>query len=663
MNLPENRLYILRAALFFLFLFPFPFVYSQTPRLDSMAFAITKQKDDTNKVNALNALAFELRTDDPARTLTLAREAGELAAKIHFKTGLAKAARNQGLAYYFLGDYARSLTNFFAGLKLFEELGDKLATGSSLNNIGLVYSRQGNQDMALRYNLRALALGKEINDKKTIATSYNNIANVYYKKDIPDSALFYYRESLALNTQTKDKKSMAYALNNIGMIYDVKKNYEEAIRYYMQSLILKKETGDKRGIVSSTANIGIVYVNMKQYDKALGYLNQALRLTEELQSKEIFQELYQNLSKLYSQKGDYKKAFEYLSMYAELKDTLLNAETSKQTAQMQALYETDKKEKEIQLLNKDKELKEKDLGRQKTMKNIFISGFILIVMFTVLLGNRFRLIKKLNAKLDVQNIEIKKKNLQITDSIEYAQKIQEIILPLPTEIAQLLPGCFIFFRPKDVVSGDFYFISRHDSGKIISAVTDCTGHGVPGAFMSIIGHNMLQKSTTAASCPSHILDQMQKEIEYTLKHHVSANSVKDGMDIAVCAIDYQKMEVEYAGAKIPLYFIRDGKLTEYKADRVSISRQILGSEKPPPFTNNLIKVKKGDMLYMFSDGFADQKGGPANKKFYYPPFQELLQKISGLDTNSQKEELEKTMDQWKAGREQIDDILVMGIRI
>ena len=265
------------------------------------------------------------------------------------------------------------------------------------------------------------------------------------------------------------------------------------------------------------------------------------------------------------------------------------------------------------------------------------------------------------SKLQHAYKEIEEKNKALTDSINYAKRIQDAIFPPMEIIKKMLPNSFILFKPKDIVSGDFYWIAQQDR-KIFIAAADCTGHGVPGAFMSILGYNLLSKSVTEhkQTRPDKILDELSKGVYETLRQTEADISVKDGMDIAICTLNLDENLLEYAGAFNPLYIISDGKLIIIPAHRFPIG--IFMGDELQRFTNHQITIKKGDTFYMFSDGYADQFGGPRKKKFKPKQLQELILSIQHLDMNEQKEVLEATIEAWKADEEQVDDILIIGVR-
>ncbi|KPK86793.1 MAG: hypothetical protein AMS27_04255 [Bacteroides sp. SM23_62_1] len=272
------------------------------------------------------------------------------------------------------------------------------------------------------------------------------------------------------------------------------------------------------------------------------------------------------------------------------------------------------------------------------------------------------MLSEANANLAHAYKEIEEQKRHIEDSIHYAKRIQTAILPPDEYVSSLLPDYFIFYLPKDIVSGDFYWVNKKD-GRVYVAAVDCTGHGVPGAFMSIVGHDQLDYSVNVvgARTPAEILNALNKGVTGTLRQSRIEVTVKDGMDIALCSIDFEKNKLEYAGAFNPLYLFRDHELIHYDADKFPVGAFI--GEELQHFTNNSVEVKKGDMIFIFSDGYADQFGGPKHKKFMIKRFRELLSEIHSLPSAKQKEILEKRFHDWKKDLQQVDDILVIGIRI
>lgn len=265
------------------------------------------------------------------------------------------------------------------------------------------------------------------------------------------------------------------------------------------------------------------------------------------------------------------------------------------------------------------------------------------------------------SEIENKNEELEILYKQVTDSIHYAKRIQDAILPTANTVKQLLPDAFILFKPKDIVSGDFYWIEKKDNLVYFAAV-DCTGHGVPGAFMSLVGHNILKDiiKNTNVTRPSEILDSLREGIMNSLRVDDSGRQAKDGMDMTLCAIDYSTMELQYAAAFNPLYIVRKGELILYPANKFPIGSYI--GEKAN-FDNHTIQLQKGDQIFIFSDGYADQFGGPNGKKFMVGNFRKLLTQITDLESAKQKEQLDETLLKWQGGQEQVDDVLVIGVKV
>ncbi len=264
------------------------------------------------------------------------------------------------------------------------------------------------------------------------------------------------------------------------------------------------------------------------------------------------------------------------------------------------------------------------------------------------------------SEIESKNEELEILYKQVTDSIHYAKRIQDTILPANTKVKQLLPDSFILFKPKDIVSGDFYWIEQ--KGELVYfAAVDCTGHGVPGAFMSLVGHNVLKDiiKNTSATKPSEILDAMREGVITTMTVDESKQA-KDGMDMTLCAINYEKMELQYAAAFNPKCLIRNGELILYPANKFPIGAFI--GEKTN-FDNHVIPLQKGDQIFIFSDGYADQFGGPSGKKFMVGNFRKLLAQIAPLSSPEQREKLDETLLSWQGGQEQVDDVLVIGVKV
>jgi len=270
------------------------------------------------------------------------------------------------------------------------------------------------------------------------------------------------------------------------------------------------------------------------------------------------------------------------------------------------------------------------------------------------------LVKK-NEEIDDQRKKLSFLFEQQTDSIKYAKRLQDAILPPNSFVNSVLPNSFILFKPKDIVSGDFYWVEKKGS-RVYFAAVDCTGHGVPGAFMSLIGHNVLKHALSILNdpTPSEVLDELSRGIVATLHQGRKENTTKDGMDLTICSIDYEKGILEFSGAFNPLFFVRGNDLQEIKVDKMSIGSFVADDQSK--YTNHVIQLQKGDSIYITTDGYCDQFGGPRGKKFMAARFRDTLVSIQEKDMSDQKEILNRTIEDWKFKEDQVDDILVIGVK-
>jgi serine phosphatase RsbU (regulator of sigma subunit) len=579
------------------------------------------------------------------------------------KQASANGYANIGVAYFQLGNYLEALTNFYKALHLREEINDKLGTAAAFDNIGCVLYEQGKYRESLIYQYNALNIRKEKGDKSGIAFAYNSIANIYTKQKKYKDALSYLFQSIDIRNEIGDKEGIALSYTDIGNNYFQQHKINEALNFYLKGLFQSTEIGNKVIMVNTSNGIGSAYEANKNYVQANKYYEKALNLAKEIKYKQGISDAYRKLASVNEKTKNFSQALIYNRLYTVLKDSLLGEESVKQTAELNARYETDKKEKEILLLIKDQELKDKTLKEQRLVRIGLISGLGLFLALSFLLFNRYRFKQRANLILEKQKQEIHQKNKQITDSIDYAKTIQEAILPDDEKLRSVFPEYFILYKPKAIVSGDFYWVGKKDN-KIICAVADCTGHGVPGAFMSLLGHNILENVIQRENAvdPGSILTALNKEIVIRFSKGKERETVKHVMDIAIIGIDAFNKQLQYAGAKNSLYLVRNNTLIEIKADKQSTGI-VSKDHTEVHYTNHKQKLQNGDLLYMFSDGFPDQKGGPDKKKFFYQQFKDLLVSIHHLPVKEQHLQLDSVIVNWIGDGEQVDDILVMGIKI
>lgn len=589
------------------------------------------------------------------------------------KKDIASSYNNIGNVYQSQGNYPEALTNHFASLKIKEAIGDSKGIAASNNNIGNVYQSQGNYIEALKNHFVALKIRKAIGDKQGIAYSYNGIGVAYITQGNYPLAIKNYFDCLKIMEAIGDKKGIAASYNNIGNAYKSQENYHEALKNHFAALKIREEMEDKGGIAGTYLNIGDIYTIQKKYYEGEEYLIKAIKLSKEIGYKECLKNAFGLFTELDSTKGNFKGAYENHKLYILYRDSLDNEETRKKTIQSQMTYDFEKKEAATKAEQDKKDiLAKEELKQKEQQRNYFIIGFALVGLLASFILRGYKQKQKANLIITQQKAEVEKskhiieeKNKDITDSITYAKRIQRAMLPHRREIWAAFPNSFVLFKPKDIVSGDFYFFTPSPSGRTgegLIAVCDCTGHGVPGAFMSMIGAGKLNDAVAESSDPSEILSSLNKGIKAALKQSDDEASTRDGMDIALCSVDPESSTISYAGANRPLWIIRNGsrEVEEIKATKNAIGGLTSVDQH---FESHEIQLQAGDTFYITTDGYADQFSGKTGKKLMTKKFKEILVEIQDKPMKAQEQHLDNYIESWKTGTEQVDDILVIGVRI
>ncbi len=622
------------------------------------------KQPDTARLDAMTYISFDgYIYSNPDSSYYFAQLQYDLATKVGSKKHQGQALNTQGTTYYFKGDYARAIDLFTKSLKLRVEIGDKRGEASCINNMGAIYTDQEESDKALECYKRSLKIREELGEKDGMAASYNNIGAIYAQKKENTLAIEYYTRSLKLREEIDDKIGIGTAYNNMGTIYVNLNDIDKARYYFNKSLIIREQLGDKRGLAMSHYNIGSTYDNAGDLKTAIASYEKGLVLAEASGAVLHLNYLSLALFKCYKKAGRYKESLAMYELYNQMNDSMKSANSQKEVMkhEMQYAYEKQKAldEKEHE---KETAIAAEQKQKQKIILYATVSGLFLVMLFSVFVFNRLRITRKQKSIIEEQKNIVDEKQKEILDSITYAKRLQEAILPPDHMVKKVLPESFIFYQPKDIVAGDFYWLEQKDDTLFLAAA-DCTGHGVPGAIVSVVCSNALNRTVLefGITDPGKILDKTRELVLDTFSK--GSQEVKDGMDISLCSIrrskDENKVELKWAGANNPLWFIQQKELKEIKANKQPIGK----TENPLPFTTHTVELEKGDSIFLFTDGFADQFGGEKGKKFKYKPMQELLLRISDLSSEKQKEELEVTFKNWRSSLEQVDDVCIIGVRL
>ena len=668
---------------------------------------IKKEMDDKEGMAATisNLGSIYYNRGDILKALEYYEESLDLKEEVGDVNGVATSYNNLGLIYDDQGDLVRALENYHKALEIYENRGDKQAVAISYNNIGYVYEKQGDLKNALEYYQKSLENLREAGNKKGAATTMMNIGSVYEKQGQSGNSLEFYRESLSIYEEIGDTEGMAISYNNIGSNLKKQKKYAEALEYLNRSLDLHEQSGNRRRMVSTLINLAALYRQQGNNTLFKRYAQRAYQISKELGFPQEINSAAALMKDVYLLQGDYRSAYNLYTEEMMMRDSILNEENFKQTQKLQARYEYLKqkavdsvahvkamqmKELELQQANQEKE-------KQRIIIYGVLAGLFIIIAFSVFLLRLFIQKRRANLLLEARNEEISHQkdeieaqrdeieaqrdlvvlqkeqieqiHRELSQSIDYARRLQAAILPDEQLIKDVFAGYFIMFRPRDKVSGDFYWWTRVGD-EVIVVVADCTGHGVPGSLMSMLGISLLREIVLKEGItnPASILDHLRMEVIKILDQSGTGTKQKDGMDMSILTINTNTGSCQWSGANNSLLIVSTDndtrkEIREIKADKMPIAIY----DRMNAFSLHDLKLQKGDRLYLYSDGFPDQFGGAKGKKFKYKPFRELLFHSDGISIESQGQELNRVFDEWIRydGQvyPQIDDVTVLGLEM
>lgn len=656
--------------------------------VDSLEQLLLEEGDDLKKVQILNKLFIAQYETDYEKALEFAVKGLSITQNIDetgidIKNGISESANNVGVGYLLLDNYEKSLEYLLMALKVAEEIKDTNRISNALYNLSIVYDYKGNDVLSLNYLEQSIELDEKSGDLEAAAIGYSSLAADYFFNFDYNKGMIYYSKAMKIVVPLNDLEMMSMLYVNRAVGLKNSHRYTEAIEYFDLAIEIDEKLNMKSGLASDYLNLADVYIKLNNNKKAIEYNKKSLNIALEMKSGKSVMKAYLGLAESYEQLGDKSKAYKNLQLFANWKDTLYQQENSSAMAEMQTKYDTEKKDTQNTLLMAEKKLDKTKLEKKAIQQNMLLSLLGLVLLIVIYVVYSLNQKKKTNELLNNQNEEIvlkneiiEEKNKDITDSINYAQRIQESILP-EVSLLQNNFDSFIYYKPKDIVSGDFYWL-KEVGDKLYFSVVDCTGHGVPGAFMSIIGANSLNKIVEDLKIekPGEILDKLNILVNEALgvKRRVGGRSIRDGMDISICVIDKTTKTLEYAGANNSLYLLREFSNTlnnievvmendstnfyEIKPNKMAIG----GGNNIDTYQTHTIQLEDRDTVYLFSDGYADQFGGPKGKKFMYKSFKRMFLSIQGKSMGKQLAYIDKTISEWKGDIEQLDDICVLGVR-
>ncbi len=599
--------------------------------------------------------------------------------KIGDSSNIASSLNAVAIVYLNLANYDKALEYQLQSVKTYKGLDNKIGLGNAYHNLGVIYGKLENLEEAMNYYTKAkkifgslegkgLGLPVKIGYSKTLSS----IAQLHEKKQEYDKALGYYEETAMIQDAIQDKSGQSKTYLQMGNMHFFKDNYHKALSFYQKALELKKQFNDQQGIAIAYANIGRVHLKMENFKESISYFNQSRQITEKIDYKEGLKEVLSSLAGAHEKLGEDSKALGYYRQHMEITKMLYDENTREAIEEMRVKFNTEAKEQQNIILTQENSIQKLELEKQQRVRNFLIGVTIFILTVVIIIWNQVRikkranliisrkneLLQEKNESISRQKSIIEKINKNITDSIEYAFRIQEAMLVDMDKIGKTIPASFIYFKPRDIVSGDFYWYAQKNGKTIISAV-DCTGHGVPGAFMSMLGDSYLKQivHTRGITSPEMVLSELNKSINLALNQEEKDNS--DGMDMALCVIDEKKRTLEFSGAKNPLVIVKNGEVKKIKGTKHCIGGT---SREEKVFEKHVFQLNEPARFYIFSDGFQDQFGSNDRGKFKIKRFYKLLLDIQGEDMEEQKQSLDQALKEWMGDQKQIDDILVIGMK-
>jgi len=631
---------------------------------DSLSIKLTKAKNDSDKVNLLIDYANQTHSFEPIEAKKQASIALDLAKKASFEKGAAKANRIIGIISFKQGDLSTALKHYFDCLSYYEKANDLKGMASLYNNIGLLYGAKHDFQKSIAYHKKSLAIKEKLNDEYGKASSYNNIGIIYSDIKLIDSSKLYHEKALELRLKINDINGLGTSYYNIANNYFDLKNNRKSLEFHNKALEMFRTTNDYFNFSFCMNEIAMNHLYLNEEKKCKQYADSALQIAIKNEIKEAEMEVYKTLSLMYNKLKDPINELKYYKLFNELKIKLNSESQAAEIGKMETKYEYENKIK-LQELEQEKKdvLQTAETKKQKVTIFSIAIILLLVLVFSVFLYNRFKLIKKQNILIEHQKqivdekaAELAARQKEILDSIHYAKRIQNTLLAHKEFVDQNIQNNFIYFNPKDIVSGDFYWATKKDN-YFYFAICDSTGHGVPGAFMSLLNIGFLSEAINEKDIlePNKVFDYVRMR----LIDSVSKDGQKDGFDGILLQINLITNEIRYAAANNAPILISNGNSIELEKDKMPVGH----GEKMEKFRLFTINSKHGDTLYLYTDGYADQFGGPKGKKFKYKPLNELIQTISTKTLTEQHNLLEQNFNSWKGDLEQVDDVCVIGIKL
>ncbi|MGE0566583.1 MAG: tetratricopeptide repeat protein [Bacteroidia bacterium] len=578
--------------------------------------------------------------------------------------GIVKAKSLMGFVFNNKGDYPSSVRHYLSALSYASKGNDLELVAQINNNLGQVYNEYGKPEEALKYFNSSIEICEKINHSYGKSICLLNIAGIYLDQQNYSQALNYTRQAIPIFSGDGFKRDLANLYTNLGTIFQASGNIDSALFYKKLGLQKSIDVGDKDAIANSYKAVGFALNKMKNYKEAIVHFNKALELSVPNRLKITTRECYRGLTTAYAKSKDLEKALDCQKLYYAYRDSISNEENDKKILEMQLKFDYEKKENELIAEQEKKNIiADQELYKQKIVRNITLIIVAVVLIALYLVYKSLRETKKAKALVTNQKNEIiqqkhqiEEKQKEILDSINYAKRIQSALLAHTDFLNANIPNNFVLYKPKDIVSGDFYWATSCDN-LFFLAVCDSTGHGVPGAFMSLLNIGFLSEAINEKNIyePNKVFNHVRKR----LVDEISNEGQKDGFDGILICLNKSTSKITYAAANNAPVLIRNNEFIELEKDKMPVGK----GERLESFRLFELNMEKSDSLYLYTDGYPDQFGGPKGKKFLYKRLNELLKSLDPENLANRGDKLNYKFEEWRGDLEQVDDVLVVGIKL
>lgn len=621
---------------------------------DSLRAVLANAKTDSARVELL--IEIGITTTDTAEAAKSLNEAITLARRSGYRRGLARSYRASGIVAYDNSQLSRAVYWHTMALKSWSAIGDQEEIAKCYQSLGVLDANFKNDRHAIWNFHRAIAINVSLNNEKALRQNYFEIAECFMRLKQPDSALYFLNRSLAIALKTGYPAASVY--RSLAAAYLYRNQQDSCARYLFKSDSAFKSIGSEFGIQWNNVTRGQLLMERNSFSEAMTLLESTWQFAVAHNDAQLLFAVTPELLKCYHQTGDDKKGFSLQEKWDRLQDSIRNSDLANQALGMQLEFQ------EAQRLSLDslarvqtEAIHAETESRQRITTGAVVIILLLVLVIATFIYRGYRKTRKTNEVISQQKKLVEEKQKEVVESITYARRLQTAILPPLRMVRKMLPESFIFYQPKDIVAGDFYWMESRGSD-VFFAVADCTGHGVPGAIVSVVCANALSSAVNDfnLSDTGAILDRVRELVIATFEK--SESEVMDGMDISLLKFSHDSNTIQWSGANNPLWIICDGELHEVKGDKQPIGI----FEHVRPFTTHTVEFGKGAIAYLFTDGYADQFGGEKGKKFRYKQLSELLLAIATRPMNEQEEVLRTKIAAWRGELDQVDDICIAGIR-